>query len=411
MRCAGDIAITSLRTANDPSHMTPKLPHNEHDRLAQLHALDILDTGQEEVFDRITRLAAHIVEAPIVLISLIDEHRQWFKSRIGLAAEETHRDVAFCGYAILDDEVFVVPDASEDPRFADNPLVTGAPDIRFYAGAPLILSDGVRLGTLCAIDTKPRQLTDDQLTALRDLAAVVIDELVLRQSLQSLAETNRLLQEQTTQLQQTGQALEQFAHMASHDLRAPLKKIINLADLALLDAADHVPEEISMIRGAAVELEELVLGYRRLASLEHGVASVMNVSSIIERAVESSGLDIAPVVRGDATVVCDPTLVTQALVNLLDNAAKYGNGSHLAFETTETLDDVTLTATNTVEVPVDVDDSVFSPFRRLTTGGDGTGLGLAIVKRVMQLHDGSATADCSDKTFSIALTFPKQVGE
>ncbi|MEQ9643214.1 MAG: diguanylate cyclase [Alphaproteobacteria bacterium] len=165
----------------------PPLPSNESARLACLRDYRVLDTAPEEAFDRVTRLAAGILGVPISLVSLVDADRQWFKSRVGLDATETPRDFAFCAHAICDHEVMEVPDARRDDRFCDNPLVTGAPHIRFYAGAPLETADGHRLGTLCAIDTEPRQLDSDQKQQLHDLASIVIDELELRH----LAERSR----------------------------------------------------------------------------------------------------------------------------------------------------------------------------------------------------------------------------
>ncbi|MGE0256085.1 MAG: GGDEF domain-containing protein [Alphaproteobacteria bacterium] len=160
--------------------MAAPIPHDEADRQAALDRYAVLDTPPEASFDRITRLASMAFGAPIALVSLIDRDRQWFKSRQGLAAEETPREHAFCAHAILDSEPLVVEDATEDVRFADNPLVTGAPDIRFYAGAPLTAPDGHNLGTLCVIDRQPRRFDDGQRRMLADLAAMVVDELELR---------------------------------------------------------------------------------------------------------------------------------------------------------------------------------------------------------------------------------------
>ena len=152
-------------------------PADEGARLDALRALAVLDSEPEERFDRLTRLAQDLFDAPIALVSLVDSERQWFKSRIGLDATETPREVSFCAHAILDDDVFVIRDALADPRFADNPLVLGDPDIRFYAGAPLSTTEGQAIGTLCVIDTKPREWSPDESKALRDLADVVEDEL------------------------------------------------------------------------------------------------------------------------------------------------------------------------------------------------------------------------------------------
>jgi len=155
----------------------PDLPGDEARRLATLQGLNILDTPPEERFDRLTRLAKRLFGVPIVLVSLIDANRQWFKSCIGLPVNETSREVSFCGHAILADEVFLVPNALEDARFADNPLVTGDPHIRFYAGCPLKVDNGSRLGTLCLIDREPRHMDADDLQLLRDLARMAEQEL------------------------------------------------------------------------------------------------------------------------------------------------------------------------------------------------------------------------------------------
>jgi diguanylate cyclase (GGDEF)-like protein len=155
----------------------PAIPVDEAQRLGALHALNILDTPSEERFDRITRLAKRIFDVPIVLVSLIDANRQWFKSCVGVDVQETPREVSFCGHAILGDNILQVPDATQDPRFHDNPMVTGAPNIRFYAGCPISVGQGMRMGTLCLIDRHPRQLAEDDLQSLRDLAAMVEQEL------------------------------------------------------------------------------------------------------------------------------------------------------------------------------------------------------------------------------------------
>ena len=159
--------------------LEPAYPDDEIDRLKSLHSLKILDTPSEERFDRVTRLAQRLFGVEICLISLVDEHRQWFKSRQGTTACETERAISFCGHAILDEDVFLVEDARSDSRFSDNPLVTGPPKIRFYAGCPILSPGGYRIGTLCLIDPEPRTLDRGGRQALRDLAAMVEDELTL----------------------------------------------------------------------------------------------------------------------------------------------------------------------------------------------------------------------------------------
>ena len=155
----------------------PDIPKNEMARLKTLRSLNILDSAPEERFDRLTRMAKRLFNVPIALVSLVDENRQWFKSCIGLSASETPRDISFCGHAILGSEIFIIPDATKDERFSDNPLVIEEPNIRFYAGCPLRFTDGSRIGTLCIIDQTPRSLDYDDLEALKDLASTAEREL------------------------------------------------------------------------------------------------------------------------------------------------------------------------------------------------------------------------------------------
>ncbi|MGA7934460.1 MAG: sensor domain-containing diguanylate cyclase [Kovacikia sp.] len=155
----------------------PDIPQDEQIRLATLRSLNILDTSPEERFDHLTRIAKRMFAVPIALVSLVDENRQWFKSCVGLNVRETPRNISFCGHAILGNEIFIIPNAKEDERFADNPLVLDGPQIRFYAACPLRSLYGHKLGTLCIIDQKPRNLDDEDLQALKDLTSMVEQEL------------------------------------------------------------------------------------------------------------------------------------------------------------------------------------------------------------------------------------------
>lgn len=157
----------------------PAMPADEPVRLQCLLSTGLLDTPADERFDRITRLAQHYFGVPITMVSLVDKERQWFKSKIGLAVSETPRDISFCGHAILGKDIFFVPDAHADARFSDNPLVIGPPNICFYAGLPLSGNDGSKIGTLCIVDTAPRELTADDIAVMRDLADCVESEIEL----------------------------------------------------------------------------------------------------------------------------------------------------------------------------------------------------------------------------------------
>src|SRR5712671_3342903 len=171
--------------------MTSPAPTPEKTRLKVLWQYEVLDTVPEEVFDDLTELAARICEAPIAMITLVDEDRQWFKSKIGVTTRETSRDISFCGHAIAQSDLFIVPDATKDQRFEHNPLVTSDPKIRFYAGAPLVTPDGHALGTLCVIDKVPRELRPDQRSALRVLARHVMTQLELRRRSHELTRVHK----------------------------------------------------------------------------------------------------------------------------------------------------------------------------------------------------------------------------
>jgi diguanylate cyclase (GGDEF)-like protein/PAS domain S-box-containing protein len=211
---------------------TPALPLDEIERVAALHAMRILDTPAEETFDRITRLAAEILKTPIALISLVDSKRQWFKSTHGIAGGETSREISFCGHAILSPGVFVVHDALLDARFVDNPAVTGAPYVRFYAGVPLRCPQGYALGTLCCVDSVPRSLTAAELAALRDLGSAAEEMLQQRQIAASTKDLLRSMQERE----------ERYRHLIEQSPDAffihsdGILDFVNGAGLALLGA-------------------------------------------------------------------------------------------------------------------------------------------------------------------------------
>jgi GAF domain-containing protein len=169
--------------------MNAPIPNNEAERLAALKEYRVLDTGTEQPYDDITILAAHICEVPIATISLVDEARQWFKAKVGMSQPQTPREIAFCAHTILQREPFVVRDAQKDRRFADNDMVTGEPHIRFYAGFPLVNQQGLAVGTLCAMDRKPRELTAKQEKAMQALVRQVMALLEFRRVSVHLADS------------------------------------------------------------------------------------------------------------------------------------------------------------------------------------------------------------------------------
>ncbi|MEY3481870.1 MAG: hypothetical protein RIQ71_2645 [Verrucomicrobiota bacterium] len=232
---------------------------DESARQRALDDLGLLDTPAEQEFDDITLLASFICDTPIALISLVDKDRQWFKSRVGLEIAETPRDIAFCAHAILDDDIFEVSDAAADERFADNPVVTGEPHLRFYAGVPLKTLDDHNVGTLCVIDRKPRRLSEQQRSALRALGRQIMRLVELRKATRLQAELRRKLASETA----LSRAMIEHAGVAiiSTDLEAIILTFNPAAEKMLGYHADeiigkaspvsmfHVPEEVAS-RGA-----------------------------------------------------------------------------------------------------------------------------------------------------------------
>jgi GAF domain-containing protein len=194
---------------------TAPVPPTEARRLKVLWQYEVLDTVPEDIFDDLAELAGYICEAPIALISLVDESRQWFKARIGLDTRETSRDISFCAHAILQPGLFIVPDATKDERFRDNPLVIGPSRIRFYAGAPLVTPDGYALGTLCVLDKVPRELKPDQLKALRVLAHLAVGQLELRRHSKDLLKSRDDTQFLKQELERTRTHIEELERRKS----------------------------------------------------------------------------------------------------------------------------------------------------------------------------------------------------
>ena len=387
-----------------------QLPEDETSRLASLYGYDILDSDREGVFDELTELAADICDAPIALISLVDESRQWFKSRVGLDARQTSRDVAFCSHAILQPGVFVVPDTLQDERFADNPLVTGPPHIRFYAGAPLFNEDGHGLGTLCIIDREPREITPKQQKALS----------VLRTHVLKLLEMRRL----TRDLDASYRELESFSYSISHDLRAPLRAITGFSQILMEDHAAELGSEaqdlLERIHHSGLRMDELTTDLLNLArlsrqSLEFRRVNLSEIAQDVFSDLANTSGQQRPVdieIEPGLTSLGDPGLLRVVLTNLLENAWKFTSKCakpiiQFGARQQEGISEY-FVRDNGVGFEMAYAGKLFQPFRRLHAESEypGTGIGLATVKRIIERHGGRVRAESiinSGTTISFTL--------
>lgn len=305
------------------------LPENEIARLEALRQYEIVDTICETAFDDLTRLAAQVCGTPIALISLIDDCRQWFKSRFGLNADSILRELAFCAHAILQpNDIFIVPDTLLDCRFATNPLVTSEPHIRFYAGVPLITPQGYALGTLCVIDRIPRQLSSEQVEALYTLSRQVIAQLELRYNLRKL--------ERITTAE--GEQIEDFISAVSHDLRTPLlatrgtlRAMLGGAFGSVSDTWKEVLEDCSQANKDLLKRVEALLDVScyKIEADKSLNGELLNWKNIFVEAVIRSDINwkqkltitykiphLLPTVRGDGLEI------QRVVQNLLDNALR-----------------------------------------------------------------------------------------
>lgn len=413
----------------------PPIPKNEIERLEALQRYHVLDTTAEESFDDLTRLASYVCGTPIALVSLVDQHRQWFKSKVGLDATETPREVAFCAHAICQpDDLMVVPDALEDERFATNPLVLSAPDVRFYAGTPLVTPDGYALGTLCTIDQVPRTLSAQQLEALKALGRQVVSQLELRLRLDHLRTTQ-------AQLIQSEQMKTDFISTVSHELRTPLTSVLGFAKLiqkkleeTVLPAVcfdmkktertvGQVRENLHIILSEGERLTSLINDLLDITKIEAGKIEwnlqPTAVSEIIERAIaatsvlaQNNGLEIICDIEPDLPdVIVDCDRMMQVLINLLSNAIKFTDFGSVTCRAHRQNNEITICVIDTgIGIAAADLEIVFEKFKQIgeviTDKPKGTGLGLPICKHIVEAHSGRIWAESElgqGSAFSVSL--------
>jgi signal transduction histidine kinase len=373
------------------------IPKNENARLQDLYDSGLLDSPQEEEFDEIVRFASTLCNMPISLISLVDSNRQWFKAKIGLDENETNRDFSFCAHAILQEDLFEVQDTWKDARFSDNPLVVSSPEIRFYAGMPLVTSTGSRLGTLCVIDREPGHLTEEQRFGLKVLANNVIKVAELRVKNKELyfATENQ----------------KRIISILAHDVRNPLSAIKNILEMKQTDDLDakEAADMLEMVNRQltnTIEMVENVVNWGQL-QLKFGNLNLQDfdLHLLINRIFGTESLKSVAknnklINKAEPGVIIhsDEVALEFVLRNLISNANKYTHNGKIVVDMERKGIKIVLSVTDTgVGMSrKQAADLLNNNTYRSTLGTNmekGSGLGLMLVKEFIERLDGSITVE------------------
>jgi signal transduction histidine kinase len=390
----------------------------EERRVAALHSYRILDTPREEEFDAIVKVASTICGTPISVISLIDRERQWLKAEVGLGMREAPLAASICAHAILQRDLFIVPDMREDRRFADNPLVAGSPHLRFYAGALLETPDGLPLGTISVLDDRPRQLDQSQKALLRLMARQVMKLIELRRinARERRARKRAEVRAETTSTKLDDAAREadlreQFIAVLGHDLRNPVASIAAGLELLKNGKADTAGT-LRLMEGSVTRMSALIDDIMDFArgrlggGIEIGRSDVLLEPVLRQVIGELRGVvprrEIVADLEVPAPVHCDGGRIGQLLSNLLANALTHGSSDTPILVTARMKDGwLVLSVSNSgVPIPAAALERLFQPFFRgeARSPGQGLGLGLYIASEIARAHGGALTVTSSPET-------------
>jgi signal transduction histidine kinase len=389
----------------------PGIPANEQERLHALREYELLDSESEKEFDEIVALASFICQTPISTITLIDENRQWFKAHVGLAIRETPRDVAFCAYAILQPDITIVNDATQDKRFNENPLVTGSPDIRFYAGLPLTTQEGFNLGTICVIDTKPRDLTHEQNKALQVLRNQVLKLFELRRK-------NILL----TKMHDMQQKL---LSIIGHDLRGPINSLNGLLlmtekyKLSAADMEEILPRMRMMVDTADNLLNNLlhwaknhIEGKATAYETFNLHTLVADVAGLLKSVLAEKNNELTIHIDPAHTIIVNRNIFEFILRNLIVNANKFTSQGQLQIVSALNGPKALITVRdNGVGIRPERLATLFewgkSNSTKGTKGETGSGLGLPMVKEFVEQMGGKIWVESTpEESTAFHFTIP-----
>ena len=397
------------------------------ERVNSLIDFGILDTEAEKEFNEIVEFASKICDKPVSLISLLDKNRQWFKAKVGLDVNETPIDIAFCKHALEVDHVFIVEDATKDDRFKNNPLVTGFPDIKFYAGTQLQTTDGYNVGTLCVIDSKPGHLNDDQLEALQILGRQVMKQMELKRALRVEKEHAKKIQQQHEELEHLLLFKDKIFTLLSHDLRGPvggIKQMLLLLendDISMEEFKSFVPTFNQQINDTSTILDNLLSWASKQAQPMSTDKKAILAEDLIFEAIRVHRLDaekksihilVEKIISG-LLIQVDKEAVIIVLRNLIKNSIKFCKANDTITVSCSNINDTLLfkVADTGVGFDQETQEKLFNPKIHVTTFGTsnekGTGLGLLICKNIVEQNGGKIWAESElGKGASFYFTIP-----
>lgn len=399
--------------------IAPPILDNETARQAAVEKYRLLDTMPEDNYDNITSLISNICNAPISLITLLDKDRNFLKSRHGLEMSESPRELSFCGHAIAgDEEIMIVPDARKDVRFMDNPIVKEFKAI-FYAGVPLVDTNGFKLGSLCVYDHQPRILEDNQINALKAMAKQVI--MLFEERFKTFE-----LEKLQTQLRERNEELKDFAGIVSHDLKAPLSNIIMISELLKegeKNLSDQSIEYLGYLKNSSKNMSRYIDGmlqfYRseELVTEEYDSVSFVDlVEDVISLTIVDDNTIVEYMPETDTTLVTNEIAIKQILINLVTNAVKYGDKVPTKISISlidyKTEYEIKVYDNGTGIAPENL-KSIFKLFFVATqedrNGKQGTGIGLATVAKLLEHMNGRISVESElGKWTEFTIKLPKK---
>ena len=398
--------------------IAPTTPLNEVERLQKLYTLGILDTEQESDFDYITKLAAYICNTPVALVTLVDEDRQWFKSKVGMSICETSRESSFCAHAILTpNEILEIPDATKDVRFIDNPLTKIDEPVIFYAGVPLLLKNGTAMGSLCVIDHKPKKLTDDQREALITLAKQV-------ERLFELRLVNNQLEQTKASLTKHNTLLQDFAGTVSHDLKMPLANLILTSDILKKKYDKQLDDSgknyLGYLKKSSMSMSTYItniLTHYESTAYDKDDAHEFMLNDSLEDLVDLLNINYECEVHFPETNIelrCNRSALDQIFLNLIGNSLKYNDKDHTVISINVTENNTHFEFSvrdNGRGIEEDKVDSIFTLFSTVghldKNGERGHGIGLSTVQKLVEnlggtINVSSVLGEYTEFVFTIA---------